>query len=136
MRLPIVAPLWPVRGLRTEAEGPVLRVYAEAPIDGDQPYLRGHFPGFIVFPGVFIVEFVCQSVALALGARAGGHAELRSLRSARFTAAVLPEDELSLVAEITSTKDGHEVEARCRRRDGQVAAEVSAIMVYPAGAHA
>jgi 3-hydroxymyristoyl/3-hydroxydecanoyl-(acyl carrier protein) dehydratase len=64
------------------------------------PYLEAHFPGRTVYPGVFILETVCQAVATALGERDGRLPELTAVTSMRFVGAVHPGDRLLVEATI------------------------------------
>jgi 3-hydroxyacyl-[acyl-carrier-protein] dehydratase len=87
--------------------------------------LRGHFPGLPIFAGVFIIEAVCQAMALATAP--GEPPVLRTVRSVRFLAPALAGDELTLDIEaLAAAPDGWEVKATATRGDGTVAARIRA----------
>lgn len=106
-----------------------LVVRATTSVDASDPYLEGHFPGFTIFPGVFVVEAVRFAVALALGGEPE-LAELRAVRSARFSAPLLAGDTLGLEAVVTAAGEpgAVHVKASCTRSDGVTAATVEAEM--------
>ena len=96
------------------------------PVDAAESYLAGHYPGFRILPGVFVIECVRQAVSAAFGD--GTPIRLRQLSSVRFLAPLLPGDELRL--EISARPDPATaaimVRARCLRADGAVATKLSA----------
>ena len=49
----------------TEKDGEVIR--STYHVTGEEWFLRGHFPGFPVVPGVIICEIMAQSCTLVLG---------------------------------------------------------------------
>jgi 3-hydroxyacyl-[acyl-carrier-protein] dehydratase len=71
-------------------------------------YLAGHYPGAVIYPGVFIVESACQVVARWA---APVRYALAAVDSVRFTAALRPGDTLRLAV-------------RCTERDGALHATV------------
>jgi 3-hydroxyacyl-[acyl-carrier-protein] dehydratase len=95
------------------------------PVRGDDPNLRGHFPGLPVLPGVFVVEALGQLMRLALGDGTGAPA-LRVLTSVRFFAPLLDRDELRLTARVTTVPAGWSVKAEGRNRAGTVTARIRA----------
>jgi 3-hydroxyacyl-[acyl-carrier-protein] dehydratase len=62
-------------------------------ITADSAYLAAHYPRRPIYPGVFVVESVLQSVEIGLGA---GRLRLSTLRSLRLLAPVVPGDLLEL----------------------------------------
>jgi 3-hydroxyacyl-[acyl-carrier-protein] dehydratase len=124
---PGAAPLRAVETWCTERDGDRLRVGARVAVHGDEPNLRGHFPGLPVFPGVFVIEAVCQAMAHALGADSARPPVLRAVRSIRFLAPLLDGDELTLELSVTPRDaGGWSVRGTGRRLDGTVAAKVRA----------
>ncbi|WP_207938753.1 hypothetical protein [Actinomadura darangshiensis] len=102
---------------------------ARVRVRGDDPNLRGHFPGLAVYPGIFMVETLCQAMALAVP----GDPALRVLRSVRFLSPLLDGDELHL--QITATErpgGGWDVTGTGRRvRDGVPVTRLTALFGAP-----
>lgn len=63
-------------------------------VEPGEPVFAGHYPGFRVFPGVCVVEFVHRG-ALAVLPERGRQWELSSIDKVRFTGPVFPGDSLS-----------------------------------------
>jgi 3-hydroxyacyl-[acyl-carrier-protein] dehydratase len=126
----VAAPLRAVEQWRHEPEdgsqSEPVRLTARVGVHGDDPNLRGHFPGLAIFPGIFILESLCQLMARAFATPDGSLPVLRTLRSVRFLAPLLDGDELSLQASVTPTADGWSVKAVGSRLDGTVAARIKA----------
>lgn len=121
------APLRAVDSFRAERVDGRLNVVAHVAIRADDPNLRGHFPGLPIFPGIFVIECLCQAMALAVRADGEPPQEMRTLRSIRFLAPLLPGDRLTL--RITATPvpgGGWDTAATGMRRDGGVAARMRA----------
>jgi 3-hydroxyacyl-[acyl-carrier-protein] dehydratase len=119
--VPAAAPMRAVDRWRSAPTGDGFSVTARLRIDAGDPNLRGHFPGLPVLPGVFVVEALCQAMALAAeGAR------LRAIGSVRFLAPLLAGDELTLHADAVAAPDGWRVTAQGRRADGTLAARIRA----------
>jgi len=93
---------------RAEPTGTGLAITARLRVDGDDPNLRGHFPGFPVLPGVFMVETLCQTMAQVTGPST----RLRRLHSVRFLAPLLAGDELTLDIDAVAVPDSGEREER------------------------
>lgn len=110
------APLVALTRWRTEPTDAGLRVTARMPVDPTDPNLAGHFPGMPIYPGVFVIETLCQVMTAAFGAGT----RLAELTSVRFTAALLGGDELELTADVVTGADALTVKAVGRRRDGTV----------------
>ncbi|WP_233513184.1 3-hydroxyacyl-ACP dehydratase FabZ family protein, partial [Micromonospora craterilacus] len=118
---PGAAPLAAVDDLQVSAEGGRVEVIAGVPVRLDDPNLCGHFPGFPVFPGVFIVEALVQAVDIALRGAGRPRLRLRAVDAVRFLAPLLPPDRLTL--DIVAVADGPErwaVTASGSRDDGTV----------------
>ncbi|MFJ1455390.1 hypothetical protein [Nocardia sp. N2S4-5] len=103
------------------------------------PYQAGHYPDYLIYPGVFIVENVVRAaeVALAQGVP-GGAGPLRRLRSGRFTAPVRPGDRLVVRGKfsVDRSEERIEVRATCVRGDGVTAATVRLVFALNGGADA
>lgn len=75
------------------------RVLARKRVRGDEWYLRGHFPGRPVMPGVLIVEAMAQAGAVAVlveEENRGRMALFAGIDDTRFKRIVEPGDELEL----------------------------------------
>lgn len=81
---------------------------ATATVDAADPVFAGHFPGFPLLPGVYLVELVGQTVRAALGD--GHRLELAAMDRCRFLSPVTPGDELRI--ETTFSWSGPEL--RCK----------------------
>ncbi|MBE7503371.1 MAG: beta-hydroxyacyl-ACP dehydratase [Verrucomicrobiales bacterium] len=74
-------------------------------VRGDEPFLRGHFPGAPLFPGVLLVEAVAQLAGVVAqkdpAVAALPDLKLAALRSVRFLGSARPGELLRLEACIT-----------------------------------
>jgi 3-hydroxyacyl-[acyl-carrier-protein] dehydratase len=86
-------------------------------VRGDEPFLRGHFPGEPIFPGVLLVEAAAQLAGVA----AQSDPKITPLKNLRLTA-------LRNVKILGTAKPGEEIEIRAcisGRLGGLVQAEAS-----------
>jgi 3-hydroxyacyl-[acyl-carrier-protein] dehydratase len=114
-----------------------LLVTASKDIVAADPYLAAHFPGRMVYPGVFILETVRQAVIAAIGEGPDGLADLSAVRSLRFTGAMHPGEQLQVeVAVAGAGTAGMQADARCRRADGTEVARMALEFRYQGGADA
>jgi 3-hydroxyacyl-[acyl-carrier-protein] dehydratase len=111
-------PLRAVDHLDVAADGSTVR--ARVYIDPEHPILRGHFPGMPIYPGVFIVETLCQAMSEAFSSRPG----LASVRSLRLTAPLHGADELTLDIKVKPQDGGWSARAVGHRRDGVAVATI------------
>jgi 3-hydroxyacyl-[acyl-carrier-protein] dehydratase len=138
------APLRAVDQVGVDTSGGTTRIVATKAIVSTDPYLPGHFPGFTVFPGVFLIEAVRQAVAAALCSSAeklcssgqeepGRVPDIVEVRSVRFLAPLLPGDVVTIDARADGPDgDGQvEVAARCFRADGVTAARMKLRFGWP-----
>lgn len=78
-------------------------------VRGDEPFLRGHFPGEPIFPGVLLVEAAAQLAGVVaqsdpvIPPLAG--LKLAALRSVKIMGAARPGDVIELHARITGRLD-------------------------------
>lgn len=100
----------------------VLTLRAVKTINATDPYMAGHFPGFTIYPGVFILETVAQAAAAALGEPV----RIVRVSSMRFTAPLCAEDVLVVDSSVRALQTPGEwfVDASCRRLDGTDSARI------------
>lgn len=83
------------------------RVVARKRITADEWFLRGHFPGQPIVPGVIMVEALAQAGAVAVLAEEANHGKLvlfAGIDDVRFKRIVEPGDELLLECEIEAAR--------------------------------
>jgi 3-hydroxyacyl-[acyl-carrier-protein] dehydratase len=101
------------------------RVRARKRVRGDEWYLRGHFPGRPVMPGVLIVEAMAQTGAVAVlveEENRGRMALFAGIDDTRFKRIVEPGDELELECTLEQVR-GPVGKGKARATvDGQLAA--------------
>jgi 3-hydroxyacyl-[acyl-carrier-protein] dehydratase len=66
-------------------------------VDPADPVFAGHYPGFPVLPGMYLVEYVHEAVSAACASRT----TLLAMDRARFLKPVRPGDELRIEAALT-----------------------------------
>ena len=96
-------------------------------IRADDPYLEGHYPDFTIYPGVFIIESVTQTVHILVEQtlQTPLDLELAALKSVRFIAPMLPGDTLHIRCQCSYTGDDLlSVKADCRTGSGERAAQM------------
>jgi 3-hydroxymyristoyl/3-hydroxydecanoyl-(acyl carrier protein) dehydratase len=96
-------------------------------VKADDPYLEGHYPDFTIYPGVFIIESVVQTVRLLAGEtmEMPEELELVGVPSVRFVTPMLPGDVLHIRVQTVSAADGTvKVKAECQNADGAKAAQM------------
>ena len=118
---PFAAPLVAVEDVRVATADDRFVVHASKRVDASDPYMDGHFPSLVIYPGVFILETVRQAVALAVD----GPVEIARLGSVRFLAPLFADDTLTVEATVRPGPGAAlQVDARCRRGDGSLAARL------------
>jgi 3-hydroxyacyl-[acyl-carrier-protein] dehydratase len=122
--LSVPVPGCPVRATVTGRRGDEVAIRATVAVRADDPVLRGHFPGQVILPGVFVVETLCQAMRLA--GPDDRPPVLSAVRSMRFLAPVVAGDELTLDVTAAAHAEGWQVAATGYRRDGTVTARVRA----------
>lgn len=75
-------------------------------VRGDEPFLRGHFPGDPLLPGVLLVEAAAQLAGVVAQSDPGvaplEGLRLTAIRGAKFSGPVRPGDTVRLRAELVS----------------------------------
>lgn len=120
LRVPPDLDAWVADGRRDE-----LVFRAVKHVMDDEPYLVGHFPGFPVLPGVFILECLDQAIRQVL---AGRSVRLSAVRSMRFLAPIFPGDTMHLDVSVRASAEPgiFVVRSRCCRDDGLRIAAITA----------
>ena len=83
------------------------RVVARKKVRPDEWYLKGHFPGRPVMPGVLIVEAMAQTGAVAVLSEEENRGKIAffgGIDDVRFKRIVEPGDDLTLVCEIEAAR--------------------------------
>jgi 3-hydroxymyristoyl/3-hydroxydecanoyl-(acyl carrier protein) dehydratase len=82
---------------------------AEYRVRGDEPFLRGHFPGDPIFPGVLLVEAAAQLAGIVAQSDPSipplPGLKLAALRSVKITGAARPGDVIQIEARIIARLD-------------------------------
>lgn len=76
-------------------------------VTANEPFFRGHFPGFQVMPGVLIIEALAQVGAVAILTEEENRGRLAlfgGIKNARFKRQVRPGDVLELQCRLTARK--------------------------------
>lgn len=76
-------------------------------VSANEPFFQGHFPGYLVMPGVLILEALAQVGAVALLSvpeNQGKIGLLAGIDGARFRRQVVPGDQLRLDVELTKIR--------------------------------
>lgn len=90
-------------------------------VRADDPYLEGHYPGFTIYPGIFVIETISQTVAGLVARTWENRAGLEpaGITSVRFTAPARPGDTLLAHCQVSYTDDDLvKVRAECRNQRG------------------
>ena len=80
-----------------------------------EEYLREHFPGFPVLPGILMVEAMAQAARVMLGPE-GEQFVLGEVRAMKFGHVVRPGDALWIEVELLSRSEDGEVKCRASGR--------------------
>jgi 3-hydroxyacyl-[acyl-carrier-protein] dehydratase len=82
---------------------------AEYKVRGDEPFLRGHFPGEPIFPGVLLVEAAAQLAGVVAQSDPKipplNNLKLTALRNVKILGTAKPGENISLEAKITGRLD-------------------------------
>lgn len=94
----------------------------------NEPYFQGHFPGFPLMPGVYILEALAQVGGIlmikSLGLEIGKYAVVfAGIDDARFKKPVYPGDQLVLELEVITLKKSLSKMKGTAKVDNQVVAE-------------
>jgi 3-hydroxyacyl-[acyl-carrier-protein] dehydratase len=94
----------------------------------NEPYFQGHFPGFPLMPGVYILEALAQVGGIlmikSLGLEIGKYAVVfAGIDDARFKKPVYPGDQLILELDVISLKKSLSKMKGTAKVDNQVVAE-------------
>jgi len=89
-----------------EVEAENGKAYGKYTVRGDEWFLRGHFPGNPVVPGVILCEILAQSAGILFAGEIKKDATpyLAGITSARFKSPVKPGDLIETECELTRSK--------------------------------
>jgi 3-hydroxyacyl-[acyl-carrier-protein] dehydratase len=94
------------------------RAVAMVDLDPTEPVFAGHYPGFPVLPGVYLVDCVC-TVAGQTAPEAAAEPDV--IESVRFLAPVLPGDRITIELRWTRADDGWHCAASVNTELGKAA---------------
>lgn len=118
----VASPLVSIDEVSATVSNGAIDVVTTRRIDVADPHLEAHFPGFKIFPGVFVIESLRQAVRSILVDPEGRPPEIAAVHSVRFLAPLLPGDQMRLMAKlIPRSERTFDVEAVAVRGDGGVA---------------
>lgn len=75
-------------------------------VDPDDPVFPGHYPGYPVLPGVYLIEFADRAVRALLDGTRLGDVRLAAVERCRFLAPVHRGEEVVLDIDTEDTGDG------------------------------
>jgi 3-hydroxyacyl-[acyl-carrier-protein] dehydratase len=112
-------------GTQTRTAG---TVSATVPVDASDPVFAGHYPGFPILPGLYLVEYVHDAVCAA---RATPTPRPVALERIRFLNPVYPGDVVLIEADLDDLGDG----MRCAATVSVGSTQVAELRLrYPGGA--
>ncbi len=134
--VPFAAPLTAFSEIEVEpADNGVTVIRAVQDVHPAAPYISGHFPGFAIYPGVFLVETIAQAAACMLDPQNRNPPRVTAVRSMRFLAPLLAGDRVVVHARLRLDREKPcraEVDARCERDgDGAVVATLRLTVEAP-----
>lgn len=112
------------------------KIIAEKKVSKDEDYLKGHFPGNPIVPGVLIVESMAQASGIISAFNMG---EIRNIyflsriSDLKFKQPVLPGDTLVIKAEIIGQFDQAVKTSVCCEVNGKTVAEGELILTKQEG---
>lgn len=115
---PVRAAVRVVRPAEFEAEAGVWHATVLAPVDPEEPVFAGHYPGFPIFPGMCVVEFIHRGAVLTAPEQP---VSLAAMESVRFLSPVLPGDVLVIDLEWKQDRDMWRCSARASIGAGDAA---------------
>ncbi|HET6164084.1 MAG TPA: hotdog domain-containing protein [Planctomycetota bacterium] len=125
--LPHRPPFFFLKRLREWTLG--VRALADVEFDGSEEFLRGHFPGHPIVPGVILVEACAQAAGLALASRSDSiptaqrPPSLAKIITMKFRAPVRPRELLEVEAIVTTRFENSGAVEVTMRRGGVTVAE-------------
>jgi 3-hydroxyacyl-[acyl-carrier-protein] dehydratase len=107
---------------------PGVGVTARKTVRATDPYLAGHYPGFTIYPGVFVIESVHQAISRYVADTRPGtwSVSMAGIDSVRFTKPLRPGDTLHLTAICAEDGDRISAKVRCVDDDGTLVTKMTA----------
>lgn len=105
-------------------------IIAKKHVSNEEPVLKGHFPGYPIYPGVYILEGLAQSAGVLL---LGGMNEksiplFLGIDEARFKKEVRPECDLVYEIKILEQRTGIVIVDAKAKVDGQIVAKAKLML--------
>lgn len=110
------------------------RLIATIDTDRQDEVFAGHYPGFPLVPGMYLLDLVTRLVRRHRGVAGDGSPAVAVVSSARFRGAVRPGDVVTVRCDIPAGTDAP-VRAECRTERGVVATFGLRSTVVPQAAH-
>ncbi|TDD40132.1 hypothetical protein E1287_01030 [Actinomadura sp. KC06] len=95
---------------------------ASFPVDAGDPVFPGHYPGYPVLPGVYLIEYADRAVRAQPALAAGGPpVRLAAVERCRFLAPVYPGDVVTIALTAEDTEAGLRCTAKAATGRGPAA---------------
>ena len=118
----------PLTAIDDAVTTPGVGVTARKTVRATDPYLAGHYPGFTIYPGVFVIESVHQAVSRYVADTRPGtwSVAMATIDSVRFTKPLRPGDTLHVTADCAEDGDRINAKVRCVDDAGTLVTKMTA----------